>query len=375
MSKSRNTKKDIFDNGKDSGSDGEVAYSQYRRLQHRKFAHFKEDQKLLNDSDPIEVYKPRVRINRKPTQNNRSSNTAILPPVRTRARRKNVKIQHNSDPEHSLLRCPYCQKCLHNRMAFFAHCKGCKYQHQSTNSVEIGEHDPDYGEINLFDNEDHCPFMEQQPDVPGNIVNVSQISDQIAAERGAPQEEALGYDNYATYSRKNISDLAKSVLRRERRIAIEESSSDDIEEENVQDFGGVVSEDLLLSDTEDSDFSVPSEDDMSTGEDFSQNNLDGGSDSLNTLSSLTDKWQDFREVDDVSDLKVHTIPEKIDPQTVPKLTVAMLDLLERIESHSGPAINLFDEIMQWVLFFSRKYPRVFIDIGTGTPTTRTALLN
>ena len=206
-------------------------------------------------------------------------------------------------------------------------------------------------------------------------MNVSQISDQIAAERGAPQEEALGYDNYATYSRKNISDLAKSVLRRERRIAIEESSSDDIEEENVQDFGGVVSEDLFLSDTEDSDFSVPSEDDMSTGEDLSQNNLDGGSDSLNTLFSLTDKWQEFREVDDVSDLRVHTIPEKIDPRKVPKLTVAMLDLLERIESHSGPAINLFDEIMQWVLFFSRKYPRVFIDIGTGTPTTRNALLN
>ena len=114
---------------------------------------------------------------------------------------------------------------------------------------------------------------------------------------------------------------------------------------------------------------------MSTGEDLSQNNLDGGSDSLNTLFSLTDKWQEFREVDDVSDLKVHTIPEKIDPRTVPKLTVAMLDLLEQIESHSGPAINLFDEIMQWVLFFSRKYPRVFIDIGTGTPTTRNALIN
>ena len=243
-------------------------------------------------------------------------------------------------------------------MAFFTHCKGCKYQHQS-NSVEIGEQDPDYGEINLFDNEDHCPFMEQQPDVPGNIVNVSQISDQIAAERGAPQEEALGYDNYATYSRKNISDLAKSVLRRERRIAIEESSSDDIEEENVQDFGGVVSEDLLLSDTEDSDFSVSSEGDMSTGEDLSQNNLDGGSDSLNTLFSLTDKWQEFREVDDVSDLRVHTIPEKIDPRTVPKLTVAMLDLLEQIESHSGPAINLFDEIMQWVLFFFAQIPQSF----------------
>ena len=75
MSKSRNTKKDIFDNGKDSGdSDGKVAHSQNRRLQNRKLAHFKEDQKLLNDSDPIEVYKPQRR-RRKPTQNNRSSNT------------------------------------------------------------------------------------------------------------------------------------------------------------------------------------------------------------------------------------------------------------------------------------------------------------
>ena len=68
-----------------------------------------------------------------------------------------------------------------------------------------------------------------------------------------------------------------------------------------------------------------------------------------------------RHIDDVTGLTVHTIPEQLDPRQVPPLYVAMLDLFERT-SHL-PDLGIFDKIMEWVLFFSKKFPDVFKNVS------------
>ena len=112
----------------------------------------------------------------------------------------------------------------------------------------------------------------------------------------------------------------------------------------------MVVEDLILSNSDDPDYSVSS----ANNDPFDQ--IDRGEEDspLQSIHDITDEWEHCRHIDDVTHLHVHKVPDRFDEKEMPGLYVAMLDLMERTQR--CPDLNIFDKIMKWVFHFSKKFP-------------------
>ena len=88
-----------------------------------------------------------------------------------------------------------------------------------------------------------------------------------------------------------------------------------------------------------------------------------------------DSWAEFRVKNDTSGVPVLTIGEEEDfsLSSFCKSDIAFIDLLWRLSHHRTDLI-LFDDIVEWVLFFTKKYPKLFCNLAKKTPTTRKAFV-
>ena len=132
---------------------------------------------------------------------------------------------------------------------------------------------------------------------------------------------------------------------------------------------GLFAEDILLSDSDDSDYSVTS----ANIESFDQINVNVGDSQTQSMYDISDEWEHCRHIDGVSHLDVHILPELLDPNEMPEIYVAMLDLMDRTSGCSD--LGIFDKIMEWAVHFSVKFPGVFSNIGSNLKTKREPFLN
>ena len=98
-----------------------------------------------------------------------------------------------------------------------------------------------------------------------HIINQAETSTKVAATCHAPQEEALWYDVSATRVSGNIVVLARNILRleREREKYSSVMHSNNYANLDYDSFEGVIAEDLIFFDPEDSNYSACSEIDKS----------------------------------------------------------------------------------------------------------------
>ena len=89
-----------------------------------------------------------------------------------------------------------------------------------------------------------------------------------------------------------------------------------------------------------------------------------------------DSWAAFKVNEDISNAKELHIGEedKIDPKSMKMIDIAFIDLLWRL-GHHRTDLNIFDDIVEWVVYFSRSSPKIFTSFASSTPRTRRGFVN
>ena len=198
-------------------------------------------------------------------------------------------------------RCPHCSVPFLSSRARNAHKGRCKDRYNFTTNDDDDDDNVDFG-----GGSDDFGAVGADRSHRETVCQV-RTSSREAATRRAPQDEGIGYDMFATFRRGELSELASRVLRQERQrsIQFEQAERDDlVDVDEVDDYGGILAEDLSLSDN-DSDYSVSSND---------QDLIEDDADSVDLSASMQnfkDEWEDCKDVNDVSHLPVHKIPQPV----------------------------------------------------------------
>ena len=189
-------------------------------------------------------------------------------------------------------------------------------------------------------------------------------SRQIVANRHRPHDEALGYDNTVLLNVASLSEMAREAIAKKKQNrqarTIANNSEDEIVAEDVDDEEDIRLDDIhvdqcmaLESDSDDEDFVC-----NTVNEDIEEESDD-------------DSWAGRKEPNvDGMTFENH---EEVDPNQMPILYVAFVDLLWRLDHHKTD-LNIFDDIIEWVLHFSRKHPGIFTSMSSTDKTTRKSVL-
>ena len=245
-------------------------------------------------------------------------------------------------------KCQYCNIPFESHRGLMIHQGLCRYRYSVP--PEQLEAEPNFGgDDNGYDAEVEMDGSNRGASY--ETITQSRTSLEVATLRNLPREEAYGYQIDATFSREPLTSLAARVLRQERQRRANKSSTEDVDDDVAEDVcTGMIAEDILLSDSDDSDYSVAS----ANIESFDQINVDGGDSQIQSMYDISDEWEHCRHIEDISHLDVHILPDPLDPKEMPQIYVAMLDLMDR--TSGCPDLGLFDKIMEWAIHFSIKFP-------------------
>ena len=193
------------------------------------------------------------------------------------------KDEDEDEDEPLTYRCPHCHVPFASSSSLRGHFGHCRHLytvalHHLDDDVSFGGADDGYeAESEMGDSRLRGSYQ---------TISQSRTSCEVAAARKLPQQEGVGYDIAGTYSRGSLSALAKEVLRQERS---QNKSSDHLLPDDSlteDEDGGIIGQDLFLSDSDDSDYSV-------SKDRIAPSDQDGGGDAdepMQTMNDITDEW-------------------------------------------------------------------------------------
>ena len=193
--------------------------------------------------------------------------------------------------------------------------------------------------------------------------------------RAAPQEEALGYNNTVLLNVESLSNKTKSAIEQSKKLnrtfAEYESESEESFAISDEDVNYTTMNDLV---DELGDSDVYEDDPESDDEEFKPvEHLD---DDISESDSDVegDPWShwEYKKNAEVSHSTFQP-NEGIGEHEISPLNVALIDLLWRLDHHHVD-LNVFDEIVEWAIFFLKKDPHLFHCIGRAGETKRKSFL-
>ena len=208
--------------------------------------------------------------------------------------------------------------------------------------------------------------------------NVILNKKQLEEDRAMTHDEALGYNNTVLLNAESLSRKTKSAIKESKRLnkKFEEYESDS-DDSILSDSGDDVH--TTLNDFADNLDESSTQDEPDSDEEFlpAQQLDDDLSDSDSEVEG--DPWVAWKVKKNAKEKPGEQRSSFFSPQDgikgddVSPLNVALIDLLWRLDHHHVD-LNVFDEIVEWAIFFSKKYPKLFRLIGKADPTTRKTFL-
>ena len=198
---------------------------------------------------------------------------------------------------------------------------------------------------------------------------------QVIDSRAAPQEEALGYNNTVLLNVESLSNKTKSAIeqskKQNRTFAEYESESEESYVNSDEDVNYTTMNDLAdeLGDSDDNEEDPESDDEEfkpveQLDDDLSESDSDFEGDPWS-------HWEDKKNAE-----RSHSTfqpKEGIGEHEISPLNVALIDLLWRLDHHHVD-LNVFDEIVEWAIFFLKKDPDLFRCFGGAGQTKRKTFL-
>ena len=289
--------------------------------------------------------------------------------------RKIVSCQENTDQQW---RCPRCNTVGVSYISYSKHLRNCRKKfmlgHQKHYEKMMDTTDDGGSDSFTFDDHnsvDHSTAGKQPSDrYHTGIQNFQETQNTEMAFRSTPQEQVLGYDNTMLYSRSSLSEQAKAIVSKAKRNETDKNfNNSESDESSLESETGHYAELPGIHNDGDSDddsnFSVTpyevvegiGDDDILTGED-----------------DLVDEWEEYKNIANVSHMKVHTFPKPYPVGSLPKVYVAFLDLINILDSHQDSALKTFDQVVTWAVTYSTKYPGVFSNLPPTVKKTRETFL-